>query len=143
MYASSYPIISIEDGLAEDDFDGWIDLTARLGDDIQLVGDDLFVTNVTRLERGIQEGIANGLLVKVNQIGTLTETIEAVEMAKVMGSISTNSILDQTSTGPRLAAALCEVCHRPYKGMQCLRCTQKGMSALRTLESNPAKANKP
>jgi enolase len=77
-----YPIRSIEDGLAEDDWAGWKKLTARLGGKIQLVGDDLFVTNTTRLKRGITEGCANSILVKVNQIGTLTETLEAVEMAK-------------------------------------------------------------
>ena len=77
-----YPIRSIEDGLAEDDWAGWKKLTARLGSKIQLVGDDLFVTNSTRLKRGITEVCANSILVKVNQIGTLTETLEAVEMAK-------------------------------------------------------------
>jgi enolase len=76
-----YPIVSIEDGMAEDDWDGWAALTANLGARIQLVGDDLFVTNVTRLRRGIQEGIANSILIKVNQIGTLTETLEAVDLA--------------------------------------------------------------
>jgi enolase len=77
-----YPIISIEDGLSEDDWAGWKKLTAKLGSKVQLVGDDLFVTNTVRLKRGIQEGCANSILVKVNQIGTLTETLEAVEMAK-------------------------------------------------------------
>ena len=76
-----YPIFSIEDGLAEDDWDGWKKLTERLGKKIQIVGDDLFVTNTKRLERGIQEGSANSILIKVNQIGTLTETIEAVRMS--------------------------------------------------------------
>ncbi|MGP8217742.1 MAG: phosphopyruvate hydratase [Bacteroidia bacterium] len=76
-----YPIISIEDGLAEDDWDGWKDLTAKLGDKVQLVGDDLFVTNVTRLQQGIDKGVANSILVKVNQIGTLSETIDAVQLA--------------------------------------------------------------
>jgi enolase len=80
--ATAYPIASIEDGMAEDDWDGWSDLTQRLGNRVQLVGDDLFVTNVTRLERGISEGIANSILIKVNQIGTLTETIEAVRLAQ-------------------------------------------------------------
>jgi enolase len=80
-----YPIVSIEDGLAEDDWDGWERITRRLGDRIQLVGDDLFVTNVTRLERGIREGIANSILIKVNQIGTLTETLDAIEMAHRAG----------------------------------------------------------
>jgi len=77
-----YPIISIEDGLSEDDWAGWKKLTAKLGSKVQLVGDDLFVTNTVRLKRGIQEGCGNSILVKVNQIGTLTETLEAVEMAK-------------------------------------------------------------
>jgi len=80
-----YPIRSIEDGMAEDDFEGWAALTAKLGDTIQLVGDDLFVTNPDRLAMGIDKGLANSLLVKVNQIGTLTETLEAVEMAHRAG----------------------------------------------------------
>jgi enolase len=80
-WVSQYPIVSIEDGMAEDDWDGWKKLTERLGDKIQLVGDDLFVTNTQRLSRGIEEGIANSILVKVNQIGTLTETLEAMTMA--------------------------------------------------------------
>ena len=79
---AKYPIVSIEDGLSEDDWAGWQKLTAKLGGKVQLVGDDLFVTNTTRLKRGIQEGCGNSILVKVNQIGTLTETLEAVEMAK-------------------------------------------------------------
>jgi enolase len=77
----AYPIISIEDGMAEDDWDGWKLLTDKLGDKIQLVGDDLFVTNPLRLAQGIAQGCANSMLVKVNQIGTLTETLAAVEMA--------------------------------------------------------------
>jgi enolase len=77
-----YPIVSIEDGLAEDDWAGWKKLTAKLGGKVQLVGDDLFVTNTQRLKRGIAEGCANSILVKVNQIGTLTETLDAVDMAK-------------------------------------------------------------
>ncbi|NBB98864.1 MAG: phosphopyruvate hydratase, partial [Alphaproteobacteria bacterium] len=76
-----YPIISIEDGCSEDDWDGWKMLTDRLGDRVQLVGDDLFVTNPTRLADGIDKGCGNSLLVKVNQIGTLTETLSAVDMA--------------------------------------------------------------
>ncbi len=80
-----YPIISIEDALGEDDWDGWKKLTDRLGKKVQLVGDDLFVTNTERLMRGIKEGIANAILIKVNQIGTLTETLEAIEMAKRAG----------------------------------------------------------
>ncbi|MFT4087795.1 MAG: phosphopyruvate hydratase [Gordonia sp. (in: high G+C Gram-positive bacteria)] len=82
---AEFPIVSIEDGLAEDDWAGWADLTEKLGDKVQLVGDDLFVTNPERLERGINEGIANALLVKVNQIGTLTETLDAVAMAHNAG----------------------------------------------------------
>ncbi|MBS1690070.1 MAG: phosphopyruvate hydratase [Bacteroidetes bacterium] len=81
-WCKKYPIVSIEDGMAEDDWKGWKLLTDALGSKVQLVGDDLFVTNVTRLERGINEGIANALLVKVNQIGTLSETIDAVTMAQ-------------------------------------------------------------
>ncbi len=80
-WCSKYPIISIEDGLAEDDWQGWKEATDQLGDKVQLVGDDLFVTNTKRLSKGIQEGVANSILVKVNQIGSLTETIEAVQMA--------------------------------------------------------------
>ena len=82
---NKYPIISIEDGLAEDDWDGWHMLTERIGSHVQLVGDDLFVTNTERLSRGIKENTANSILVKVNQIGTLTETFEAIEMAKRAG----------------------------------------------------------
>jgi len=78
---NSYPIISIEDGLAEDDWDGWSLLTKKLGKSVQLVGDDLFVTNTLRLQRGIDENIANSILIKVNQIGSLTETLEAIELA--------------------------------------------------------------
>jgi len=78
---NSYPIVSIEDGLAEDDWDGWSLLTRKLGKRVQLVGDDLFVTNTLRLQRGIDENIANSILIKVNQIGTLTETLEAIELA--------------------------------------------------------------
>jgi enolase len=80
--AEKYPIISIEDGMAEDDWEGWKMLTDKIGDKVQLVGDDLFVTNVLRLQRGIDEGIANSILVKVNQIGSLTETINAVTLAQ-------------------------------------------------------------
>ncbi len=77
-----YPIVSIEDGMAEDDWDGWAELTRRVGEGVQLVGDDLFVTNPQRLQQGIERGVANAILVKVNQIGTLSETLEAVEMAQ-------------------------------------------------------------
>ena len=80
-----YPIVSIEDGLAEDDWKGWAALTKKLGDKVQLVGDDLFVTNVERLSEGIEKGVGNSILIKVNQIGTLTETFRAVEMAKRAG----------------------------------------------------------
>ncbi|HET8625053.1 MAG TPA: phosphopyruvate hydratase [Gemmatimonadales bacterium] len=80
-----YPIVSIEDGLAEDDWEGWALLTERLHDRVQLVGDDLFVTNVDRLGRGIEEGVGNAVLVKVNQIGTLTETLQCIELAKGSG----------------------------------------------------------
>ncbi|MFI5308486.1 MAG: phosphopyruvate hydratase, partial [Polyangiales bacterium] len=78
-----YPIVSIEDGCAEDDWDGWKLLTQTLGDRVQLVGDDLFVTNTRRLQRGIEEEVANSILVKVNQIGTITETLEAVALARL------------------------------------------------------------
>ena len=80
-----YPIISIEDGLAEEDWEGWKKLTARLGDRVQLVGDDLFVTNVERLQKGITMGVTNSILIKLNQIGTLTETLDAIELAKSNG----------------------------------------------------------
>jgi len=82
---TQYPIVSIEDGLAEDDWEGWRELTDRIGQRVQVVGDDLFVTNRGRLERGVQSGIANAILIKLNQIGTLTETIEVVETAKKTG----------------------------------------------------------
>ncbi len=81
QWVNEYPIISIEDGLAEDDWDGWQTLTARLGGRVQLVGDDLFVTNTARLKRGIDSGVANAILIKLNQIGTLTETLAAMDMA--------------------------------------------------------------
>ncbi|MCU9815437.1 MULTISPECIES: phosphopyruvate hydratase [Paraclostridium] len=84
-WANNFPIITIEDGLDEEDWDGWKVLTDRLGNKLQLVGDDLFVTNTERLERGIEAGVANSILVKVNQIGTLTETLDAIEMAKRAG----------------------------------------------------------
>jgi len=87
----NYPIISIEDGMDENDWEGWKYLTEMVGDRVQLVGDDLFVTNVERLSRGIKENIANSILIKVNQIGTLTETIDAVNMAKNAGYTSVMS----------------------------------------------------
>ncbi len=89
--SEKYPIISIEDGMDENDWDGWKALTDKVGDKVQLVGDDLFVTNVERLSRGIENGIANSILIKVNQIGTLTETIAAVNMAKNAGYTSVMS----------------------------------------------------
>jgi enolase len=89
--SEKYPIISIEDGMDEDDWDGWKILTEKIGDKVQLVGDDLFVTNVTRLKKGIQNNIANSILIKVNQIGTLTETIAAVNMAHNAGYTSVMS----------------------------------------------------
>ena len=82
---SRYPIISIEDGLAEEDWEGWKKLTERIGNKVQLVGDDLFVTNTSRLKKGIETGAANAILIKVNQIGSLTETLDAIEMAKRAG----------------------------------------------------------
>ncbi len=84
-WARQFPIVSLEDGLAENDWDGWKMLTDELGDRIQLVGDDLFVTNTARLARGIDSGVANSILIKVNQIGTITETLEAIEMARRNG----------------------------------------------------------
>jgi enolase len=83
--AARYPIVSIEDGLAEDDWGGWQALTERLGSDLQLVGDDLFVTNAERLREGIQRGVANAILVKVNQVGTLTETLDTIALARETG----------------------------------------------------------
>jgi enolase 1/2/3 len=83
--AERFPLVSVEDGLREDDWDGWVSLTRRLGARLQLVGDDLFVTNSARLADGIRRGAANAILIKVNQIGTLTETLEAVELAKSSG----------------------------------------------------------
>src|SRR5690606_26056507 len=84
-WVRDYPIVSIEDGMDEDDWDGWRLLTERVGDSVQLVGDDLFVTNIERLERGIEVGAGNAILVKLNQIGTLTETMNAIRMAHNAG----------------------------------------------------------
>jgi enolase len=81
----TYPIVVIEDGLAEDDWAGWKGLTREIGDRVELVGDDLFVTNVDRIRRGIKEGVANGVLIKLNQIGTVTETVAAIELAYSQG----------------------------------------------------------
>ena len=88
MLADRYPVVSVEDGLAEEEWGAWKTMTERLGDRLQLVGDDLFVTNVERLQRGIDENVANAILVKVNQIGTLTETLEAIELARSHGYAS-------------------------------------------------------
>jgi enolase len=107
--ASNYPIASIEDGMAEDDWEGWKLLTDKLGKRVQLVGDDLFVTNVNRLEKGIEGGIANSILIKVNQIGSLTETIEAVRLAQTNGYtavMSHRSGETEDSTIADLAVAL-------------------------------------
>jgi len=90
-WVKQYPIVSIEDGMAEDDWAGWKTMTVELGDKIQLVGDDLFVTNTQRLAQGIEKGIANSILIKVNQIGTLTETLEAIKMAADAGYTSITS----------------------------------------------------
>jgi enolase len=90
-WVANYPICSIEDGCSEDDWAGWKMLTDRLGSRVQLVGDDLFVTNTERLQRGINEGIANSILIKVNQIGTLTETIAAIQLAHRNGYTSISS----------------------------------------------------
>jgi enolase len=89
--SGKYPVVSIEDGCAEEDWDGWAELTKTLGDRIQLVGDDLFVTNVERLQRGIDGGVANSILVKVNQIGTLSETLDTVGLAAAAGYTSVMS----------------------------------------------------
>jgi enolase len=83
--ADRYPVVSLEDGMAEEDWDGWKALTDRIGERIQLVGDDLFVTNTERLRRGIELGVANSILIKVNQIGTLTETLDAIAVARDAG----------------------------------------------------------
>jgi enolase len=107
----SYPLVSIEDPLSEDDWDGWKAITAELGERVQLVGDDLFVTNPTRLARGIEEKTANALLVKVNQIGTLTETLDAVAMAHKSGYRSMMSHrsgeTEDTTIADLAVAALC------------------------------------
>ena len=108
-WVAKYPIISIEDGMEEDDWEGWKSLTEAIGNKTQLVGDDLFVTNVKRLQKGISQGVANSILIKVNQIGTLTETINAVELAKRNGYksvISHRSGETEDSTIADLAVAL-------------------------------------
>lgn len=103
-----YPIVSIEDGFAEDDWDGWIKFTERLGHKIQIVGDDLFVTNTQKLAEGIERKAANSILIKLNQIGTITETLDAIEMAKKAGFtcvISHRSGESEDSTIADLAVA--------------------------------------
>src|SRR3546814_6200063 len=102
-WCNKYPIISIEDGLAEDDWDGWKKLTAQVGESVQLVGDDLFVTNVKRLSQGIENSIANSTLVKVNQIGHLSETIDAVNMAHRAGYTSVMRPRSAETAAPTIA----------------------------------------
>jgi len=107
-WTSKYPIVSLEDGLAEDDWDGWSVLTKTLGDRLQLVGDDLFVTNDERLRRGIEAGVANAILIKLNQIGSLTETLQTMESAKSAGYacvVSHRSGETEDSTIAHLAVA--------------------------------------
>ena len=104
-----YPIVSVEDGLAEDDWDSWKELTQKLGDKVQLVGDDLFVTNTQRLRRGIDKKVANAILIKPNQIGTLTQTLETIHLAKQNGYntiISHRSGETQDSTIADIAVAV-------------------------------------
>jgi enolase len=84
-WASNYPLISIEDGLAEDDWDAWVEITSKIGKKVQLVGDDLYTTNVKRLEQGISKKASNSILIKPNQVGTLNETLAAIDMAKGVG----------------------------------------------------------
>ncbi len=96
--AGKYPILSIEDGMDENDWDGWKTLTDRIGDRVQLVGDDLFVTNPERLRQGIERGVANSILIKVNQIGTLSETLEAIRIAREAGY---TAVMSHRSARPR------------------------------------------
>jgi enolase len=108
-WAKKYPIISLEDGMAEDDWTGWKALTDSIGDKVQLVGDDLFVTNVKRLQKGIDDGVGNAILIKVNQIGSLSETIDAVNLARRNGYksvMSHRSGETEDSTIADLAVAL-------------------------------------
>ena len=113
-----YPIISIEDGLAEDDWDGWKIMTEQVGEKCQLVGDDLFVTNVSRLKDGIDKGVANSILIKVNQIGTLSETLDAVEMAQRAG---------YTAVISHRSGETEELYHRRYRGCDKCRADQNGL----------------
>src|SRR3546814_14349236 len=113
-----YPILSIEDGMSEDDWDGWAALTERLGGKVQLVGDDIFVTNPQRLAEGIGKGVANSILVKVNQIGTLSETLEAVQMAHAAAYTAVMShrpgeTADATIADPALATNCCHITPGP------------------------------
>ena len=116
---AKYPIISVEDGLAEDDWAGWEMMTTKLGDKVQLVGDDLFVTNTGRLEDGIKRGVANSILIKVNQIGTLTETFDAIEMAKKAGYTAVVSHrsgeTEDTTIADIEVSGLFEVIHQAQK----------------------------
>jgi enolase len=108
-WAKKYPLISLEDGMAEDDWTGWKALTDSIGDKVQLVGDDLFVTNVKRLQKGIDDGVGNAILIKVNQIGSLSETIDAVNLARRNGYksvMSHRSGETEDSTIADLAVAL-------------------------------------
>ncbi len=105
-WVNNFPIVTIEDGLDEEDWDGWKVLTERLGKKVQLVGDDLFVTNTERLERGIEAGVANSILIKVNQIGTITETLDAIEMAKRAGYTAVISGETEDTTIADLAVAV-------------------------------------
>jgi enolase len=102
-WAEKYPIVSLEDGLAEDDWHGWKLLTEELGGKIQLVGDDLFVTNTKRLSRGIKEGVANSILIKLNQIGTVTETLDCIELAKRNGYTAVTSHRSGETEDPFIA----------------------------------------
>jgi len=102
-WTSKFPIISIEDGLSEDDWDGWAQLSSALGKNVQLVGDDLFVTNPKRLQQGIDKGIANSILVKVNQIGTLSETLRCIDLAKRAGYTSVISHRSGETEDPFIA----------------------------------------
>ena len=130
---SQYPIISIEDGMAEDDFKGWKILTEAIGDRCQLVGDDVFVTNVERLAAGIENGIANSILIKVNQIGTLTETLAAVEMAHKVG---------YTAVMSHRSGETAEFDHRRSRGRHQLRADQdrltRPLRSQRQIQSAPA-----
>src|SRR3546814_15235513 len=110
----AYPIVSIEDGMAEEDWEGWALITGRLAERVQLVGDDLFVTNVERLERGLREGVAHSILVTVNQLGTLTETLATVGMAPRPASSSVMSHRSgDTEAAPIAALEVEQICGTP------------------------------